>query len=113
MAEKQQYQIYHTINLIPEGKVASYGQIADLAGLPRRARLVGYYLKHCQATENLKWHRVIKSSGQIAFPPGSERAKVQSENLAMEGVVVKNGRVNMKKYQWTPDITDILYKLKF
>ncbi len=113
MSEQAKIQIYHTISLIPAGKVASYGQIADLAGLPGRARLVGHYLKASTNTASLPWYRVLKTSGQIAFPDGSDKAIVQSELLLTEGVTVKNNRVNMDKFQWARDLTDILYKLMF
>ncbi|MCW8108895.1 MGMT family protein [Alteromonas ponticola] len=113
MSDQRKLQIYHTIKLVPEGKVASYAQIADLAGLPRRARLVGYYLKQLESTNTIPWHRVIKSNGEIAFPNDSEMAKKQCQYLLSEGVSVTNFRINMKKYQWMPEIVDILYNLKF
>ncbi|HCB17956.1 MAG TPA: cysteine methyltransferase, partial [Alteromonas sp.] len=60
-------RIWHTVGLIPEGNVASYGKIADLAGLPGRARYVGYCLRNVPASLKLPWHRVLRSNGQIAF----------------------------------------------
>ncbi|MCW8093407.1 MGMT family protein [Alteromonas sp. ASW11-130] len=113
MSEEHRSQIYHTVSLIPEGKVASYGQIADLAGLPGRARLVGLYLKQHDPTRNLPWHRVVKSNGQIAFPNGSDKAIEQCQRIMSEGVLVNNNYIEMKKYKWDPDLTDILYRLAF
>lgn len=113
MPDQTKIQIYHTINLIPAGKVASYGQIADLAGLPGRARLVGHYLKQSDDAAALPWYRVLKSNGRIAFPPGSDKAIEQSACLMSEGVVVKQNHVAMRTFQWQPELTDLLYRLKY
>ena len=66
-------QIWQTIRQIPPGKVASYGQIADLAGLPRRARLVGKALGYAPAQLALPWYRVIRSDRRLGFAPGSSQ----------------------------------------
>lgn len=55
--------IYDTVRRIPRGKVATYGQIAELAGLPRRARLVGQVLWQLDETTDIPWHRVINARG--------------------------------------------------
>lgn len=112
MASKQQ-RIWQTVNLIPSGKVASYGQIADLAGLPGRARLVGKVLAQVPDTLNLPWYRVLRSNGQLAFPKGSEEAKTQTGLLQQDNIVVLNHRVKLKDFQWQPDLAEILWKLTF
>lgn len=106
-------KIWQTVKLIPPGKVASYGQIADLAGLPGRARMVGKALKSCPKDLVVPWYRVLRSNGQIAFPPGSEQNACQVGLLQEEDVVVLNSRVSMKSFQWHPDLGEILYKLSF
>jgi methylated-DNA-protein-cysteine methyltransferase-like protein len=116
MSENQsaQEKIWVTVNKIPEGRVASYGQIADLAGLPGRARLVGKSLG--QVPENygpVNWHRVLRSSGQIAFPVGSDQAKKQIGLLQEENVAVFNHRVKLADYLWKPDLGELLFGLDY
>jgi methylated-DNA-protein-cysteine methyltransferase-like protein len=94
--------IERTIAAIPRGRVSSYGEIAQRAGLPGRARLVGKVLG--DADVELPWHRVLRSSGQSAFPPGSREFREQSQRLRTEGVVVVNGRVNLQMYGWQRDL---------
>ena len=62
--ETRMRRIWETIQDIPPGCVASYGQIAEIAGIPRGARQVGYALRHTPAELELPWHRVIQSSGE-------------------------------------------------
>lgn len=94
--------IERTIASIPRGRVSSYGEIAQRAGLSGRARLVGKVLG--DANVELPWHRVLRSSGQSAFPPGSRGFREQSQRLRTEGVVVVNGRVNLQIYGWQRDL---------
>ncbi|QJR80954.1 cysteine methyltransferase [Alteromonas pelagimontana] len=110
--EKAKKQIRATVQLIPSGCVASYGQIADLAGLPGRARLVGKCLQ-VEGTQPLPWYRVLRSDGKIAFPPGSEFAKEQRSRLLEEGVDVRNNRVSLKQFGWTPELHALLHDLRF
>jgi methylated-DNA-protein-cysteine methyltransferase-like protein len=94
--------IKRTIASIPRGRVSSYGEIAQRAGLPGRARLVGKVLGDSDV--ELPWHRVLRSSGQSAFPPGSRGFREQSQRLRTEGVVVVNGRVNLQLFGWQRDL---------
>ena len=94
--------IKRVIASIPRGRVSSYGEIAQRAGLPGRARLVGKVLGDSDV--ELPWHRVLRSSGQTAFPPGSRGFREQSQRLRTEGVVVVNGRVNVQIYGWQRDL---------
>lgn len=110
---KAMQQIWQVAALIPAGKVASYGQIADLAGLPGRARLTSKALKAAPKSLQLPWFRVVRSSGQIAFPKGSEHAIKQYDHLVDEGVLVKSMRVRMAEYQWQPDLNTLLFELNF
>lgn len=105
-------RIWKTIAAIPEGKVCSYGVIADLAGLPGRARLVGKRMGFAPTSWNLPWQRVLRSSGQIAFPEGSDKANEQRELLQSEGVVVMKNRVSMKRYLWQPSLAEMLFVLE-
>lgn len=109
MTENSHYlKIWRTTLRIPEGKVAAYGQIADLAGLPGRARLVGKAMGYAPDEMQVPWYRVLRSNGQIAFPAGSEHAKRQTGLLQEEGVVVFNNRVRLKDFQWQPDLGELL-----
>ncbi|HWU75791.1 MAG TPA: MGMT family protein [Rhodanobacter sp.] len=97
MTESHQ-RVFSAIAAIPRGRVASYGAIAARAGLPGRARLVGRLLGEVPDGMQLPWFRVLRSSGQIAFPPGSRGFREQSRLLRAEGVEVKNGRVPLSRF---------------
>ena len=108
--ETRMRRIWETIQDIPRGCVANYGQIAEIAGIPRGARQVGYALRYAPKEVVLPWHRVIQSSGKSAFDKNSRAFKIQRERLAEEGVVMLNGKVDMKKYRWEPDLDELLWK---
>jgi len=103
-------RIRDTIQDIPMGSVANYAQIAEIAGIPRGARQVGYALRHAPKNPELPWHRVITSSGKIAFDPDSRHFRMQRDRLRAEGVTVIDGKVDMKKYRWAPDLDELLWK---
>lgn len=94
-------EVIRLIKAIPEGKVATYGLIAALAGNPRAARQVGWLLHSSTQKHQLPWHRVIKSSGHLAFPQHSEAYEYQKGLLEMEGIVMLGGRVDLKQYLWS------------
>lgn len=115
---KPQYkQIWQTVQLIPPGKVACYGQIADLAGLPGRARLVGKALGKVPESgwqgRAVPWYRVINSQGKISFPIGSEYFEKQKQLLQDEQVVIIGSKIKLKEFQWQPDLSEILFSLEF
>jgi methylated-DNA-protein-cysteine methyltransferase-like protein len=103
-------RIRDTIRDIPAGAVASYGQIAEIAGIPRGARQVGYTLRHLPDGSDVPWHRVVTASGRIAFPADSDAYREQRERLIMEGVAVSTGRVDMHRHRWQPDLDELLWK---
>ncbi len=90
-------RIWRAVAAIPRGEVASYGGIARRAGAPRRARLVGHALKVAPASLNLPWHRVLNAQGRISLPAGSKAHRMQRRLLEEEGVVFRNGRVDLGK----------------
>lgn len=96
--------ILKTIASIPRGFVASYGEVAARAGLPRRARLVGRVLRQADAAPKLPWHRVLRADGRIAFAPGSSGFREQRRRLQAERIVVSNGRVDLARYGWQRDL---------
>jgi len=104
------------VQAIPLGKVACYGQIADLAGLPGRARLVGKALgavpKDGWRGQIVPWYRVVNSQGKISFAPGSETFDRQKGQLQEEQVVVIGARIKLKEFQWQPDLAELLFVLE-
>jgi len=94
-------RIYAVIRRIPKGRVATYGQIAQLAGLGGHARQVGYALSALPEDRDVPWHRVINAKGEISVrsEPGCEN--LQRAYLAKEGIVFDgNARVSLKRFQW-------------
>lgn len=102
-------RVYAAIAAIPPGRVASYGAIAARAGLPGRARLVGKLLGEVPDGMELPWFRVLRSSGQIAFPPGSRGFREQSQRLRAEGVKVTAGRVALSQFGLDADLDRSLW----
>lgn len=94
-------RIYEVIRRIPRGRVATYGQIADLAGIPGQPRRTGYALSALPPDSGIPWHRVINAQGKISFPPGSAHEKLQRRLLKQEGVVFDStGRINLSLFEW-------------
>jgi methylated-DNA-protein-cysteine methyltransferase-like protein len=100
MQASKEDKIYTVMANIPPGKVASYGQVAAMAGLLNNARLVGRLLKLMPKDSSIPWHRVINSQGKISFPEGTAQYQKQYQLLQSEGLIFKNGRVNMRQFQW-------------
>ncbi len=95
-------RIYAVVRRIPRGKVATYGQVAQLAGLPNAARQVGYALHALTGGSVLPWHRVINSAGRISLAPQTGGVE-QRFRLLEEGIVVDaSGRIPLIRYQWRP-----------
>lgn len=92
MGADEASRILAAVRAIPLGEVASYGEVARRAGLPRRARLAARVLAS-NTDPHLPWHRVLRADGRIAFPQGSEGFREQAQRLRGEGVAVVNGRV--------------------
>jgi methylated-DNA-protein-cysteine methyltransferase-like protein len=93
-------RILDAVRRIPRGHVCTYGDVAEVAGLPRRARLVGTVLRQTPATRGLPWFRVINAGGRISFPAGSDAYRRQRAHLETEGVVFLRGRVDLQRYGW-------------
>jgi methylated-DNA-protein-cysteine methyltransferase-like protein len=95
-------RIYQAVKRIPRGRVATYGQIARLAGLSRAARQVGYALHALPAGSAVPWHRVINHGGRISLPPNAGGV-VQRLRLSEEGVIVSEaGSIVLSRFQWRP-----------
>lgn len=100
IAQAHREQIWHIVHSIPPGRVATYGTVAKLAGLPRGARLVGRTLARLPGGSALPWHRVINSRGTISFPEGSAQHREQRERLLAEGIEFRNGRIDQRRFGW-------------
>lgn len=103
-------RILAVVRDIPKGCVATYGQVAGLAGIPRGARQVGYVLRGLPDDHDLPWYRVVRSGGSIAFPPHTAQFAEQRDRLAMEGITVRAGRIDMRRFGWQPDLDELLWK---
>jgi methylated-DNA-protein-cysteine methyltransferase-like protein len=96
-------KIYDVVRRIPRGRVATYGQIADLAGLSGHARQVGYAMAALPSGTAVPWHRVINAQGMVSRRkmPGEELG--QRQLLEKEGVRFNpRGRVDLAKVRWSP-----------
>jgi methylated-DNA-protein-cysteine methyltransferase-like protein len=96
-------RIYRVVDRIPAGRVATYGQVARLAGIPGHARQVGYALAALPDSRRVPWQRVINAKGEVSprAEPGFEA--VQRRLLEREGVVFDaNGRVLLARFAWKP-----------
>lgn len=96
--------IYAIVQQIPIGKVATYGQIAELANMPGQARLVGYALYRVAPDQAVPWHRVINAKGEISESPfrqGDDH--LQRALLEQEGVQFSpTGKISLREYRWQP-----------
>lgn len=101
-AEARRTALYLTLHQVPEGKVVSYGQLAELADLGRAARFVGRALSQLPDGSSLPWHRVIAAGGRISLAPGTVSGEEQRARLRAEGVTIRNNRVDMQRHGWRP-----------
>lgn len=100
-AQKNTFEkIYEVVRQIPYGQVATYGQVAALAGNRRWARVVGYALHVNPDSEHIPCYRVVTKDGNVSPAFAFGGANRQVELLAAEGVEFQDGHVVMEKYQW-------------
>lgn len=94
-------KVIAAIQQIPHGKVATYGQIAGIAGKPQGSRGVAWILNSSSGAHKLPWHRVLGAQGRISFPKDTKHHRLQKALLQKEGVLFSdNGRIDLKKFQW-------------
>lgn len=97
--------ILETVMRIPEGRVATYGQVARAAGLPGRSRLVGQSLRGLGPEAIVPWHRVVSAGGRISIP-SDEGAQLQRGLLEDEGIGFRGSRVDLDRHGWTEGLDD-------
>ncbi len=90
------------IRRIPKGWVATYGQVAAMAGLPRRARLVGQVLRNLDAATEIPWHRVVNAKGEVSYSLSRNGGDaLQQSLLEKEGVEFDGrNRFNLERFRW-------------
>lgn len=97
--DADRYQrIWDVVEGIPFGCVLNYGEVARLAGLPGRARLVGRALGRAPKKRKLPWHRVVNAQGRISFPEGSDKGELQRELLEAEGVEFEDDVIDLERF---------------
>ena len=92
--------------MIPYGKVATYGQVADLAGLMGKPRVVGYALFRVTKDTDIPWHRVVNAKGEVSrssLRDGND--DLQQHLLEQEGVSFKKRKIDLGTYRWKPQFT--------
>lgn len=100
-------RILNAVERIPRGRVSTYGAIAEVAGLARRARLVGKVLREAPSSRKAPWFRVLNASGRLSFPLGSDAYATQKAKLEREGVVFIGGRVDLKRFGWPATVASL------
>jgi len=96
-------RIYEVVRSIPAGRVATYGQVAELAGFPGCARQVGYALHALPEDSGLPWQRVLNARGEVSkrtepAAEGLQRARLESDGVCFD----PNGRLDLGRYGWKP-----------
>jgi methylated-DNA-protein-cysteine methyltransferase-like protein len=99
-------RVYAVVGLIPPGRLATYGQVAELIGAWGCARQVGWALRRLPLPSPLPWHRVVNARGCISFNPSREGSDwMQRQLLIAEGVAVDGrGRLDLAQHRWLPEL---------
>jgi len=98
-------RIWQVVALIPQGRVATYGEVARQAGLPGGARRVGRALGALPVGTRLPWHRVINARGRLSLPEGGRGHHTQRERLEAEGIVFRaSGSIDLRRFGWVPGL---------
>ena len=108
MISRTHTAIYKIVKKIPRGRVATYGQIAALAGMPRAARQVGYALRATPDNVKIPWHRVVNAEGRVSMrlkdwqSGGDDLQKIllEAERVAFDDT----GKIDLKRYRWEPKV---------
>jgi methylated-DNA-protein-cysteine methyltransferase-like protein len=101
LAKRQFDAVYAMVRQIPEGYVASYGQVAFFLGWPNGARTVGWALRALPTGSDVPWHRVVNAQGKISLPnPRRQRAQLEAEGIIFD----QQDKIDLKRFGWSgPD----------
>jgi methylated-DNA-protein-cysteine methyltransferase related protein len=105
-------KIYSVVKQIPYAKVATYGQVAELAGLIGKPRVVGYALFRVTANDDIPWHRVVNAKGEVSrssLRDGND--DLQQLLLEQEGIVFNKRKLDLQKYRWRPNLAQFATEL--
>lgn len=96
-------RIWQVVMLIPPGNVATYGDVAHMAGLPGAARRVGLALRGLPQDTTIPWHRVVNAQGKIVIPGGGPARNEQRKRLEPEGITFRSeAGLKLRQYRWQP-----------
>jgi methylated-DNA-protein-cysteine methyltransferase-like protein len=104
--------IHAVVRQIPRGCVATYGWIAERAGLVRGARRVGRALRLLPDSSRIPWHRVVGAGGRISLPRGGAGAQRQRRLLEREGIVFRNGCIDLKRFGWERSLDESVWRFR-
>lgn len=93
-------RIWNVVRRIPHGRVATYGQVAEVAGLEGHARQVGYALHNLPERSDVPWHRVVNARGEISPRSSGDSHELQTKLLEAEGVAIVRGRIDLARFRW-------------
>lgn len=104
-------RVLDVVRRVPKGRLATYGQVALLAGFPGRARQVGMVLKGLPEGSRVPWHRIVNAQGHIPTQGRPWGALEQARRLRLEGVSVDpEGRLSLRSYKWAPGASREFHK---
>jgi methylated-DNA-protein-cysteine methyltransferase-like protein len=94
-------RIWQVVAAVPQGRVTTYGQVAQKAGIARAARRVGQALRGLPENTRIPWHRVVSAQGRLSLPEGSGSYTIQRHRLEQEGIQFNtSGTINLRRYGW-------------
>ncbi len=100
-------KIYAVVRRVPRGRVATYGQVAMMAGFPRHARHVGFALRALPERSKVPWHRILNSRGEVSPRAVPSFDEIQRQLLEEEGIEFSPaGRIDLERYRWEDDVDD-------
>jgi methylated-DNA-protein-cysteine methyltransferase-like protein len=101
--------VWQVVQGIPRGHVLTYGEVARLAGMRRAARRVSQAMRRAPRSMQLPWHRVVNAQGRISLPKDSAAHRQQRELLEAEGVVFRDGKIDLERFGYQGALDQLLW----